>query len=158
MEDSQDPFEMLRQLKEINQKAIESVRRMESRLRRSSTILRSTPSRIQPVARLMHWNGKGGDRIFESPVARTFAEMPEGEAPYYDEGELLFVAPELPSPTFTSSDLPNKLDCNVQGKCWLGNSKDPEGWIFDNPEQCIEWDQWLPYWAIPLPRTKIPSK
>ncbi len=43
------------------------------------------------VARLMYWNGKGGNLGVNSPIARTYTEMPEGQAPYWDEGEPLYL-------------------------------------------------------------------
>jgi hypothetical protein len=49
----------------------------------------STPGKA--VARLMHWNGKGGRLGVVTPIARTYTEMPQGEAPYWDEGEPLYM-------------------------------------------------------------------
>lgn len=43
------------------------------------------------VARLMYWNGKVGNFDATSPVARTYTELPQGEALYLDEGEPLYL-------------------------------------------------------------------
>ena len=48
-----------------------------------------------------------------------------------------------------SNRLPSRLDCK-NGKCWLANEKSGNGWVLENPEQCTQWSQWMPYRDIPL--------
>lgn len=52
-------------------------------------------------------------------------------------------------PVHIKEALPCREDLDNDGCCWLGYSGAPGDWILDNPEQCVNWDQWLPAHAIP---------